>query len=86
MLLTAGIARCAEPIAKQFLRYVYGADGIDLVVICQPSDDLWMLRSQKNEQALSSIEQLRFDTSPAGVRSFIINNGSGMDVCFLEIK
>lgn len=86
MLLTTSIARCADPVAKQFLRYVYGADGIDLVAICQPSDDLWMLRGRKNEQALFSIEQLRFETSPTGVRSFMINNGSGMDVCFLEIK
>jgi hypothetical protein len=86
MLLTAGSARCADAIPKQFLRYLYGADGVELTAICHPSDDLWMLRGAKNEKALSEIDSLKIEAKLAGIFSYTINNGLGVDVCFIELR
>jgi hypothetical protein len=50
------IASCtshaAEPVAKQFLRFMYGADGIQISNICYASDDLWMLPGAKEYKCL----------------------------------
>ena len=82
MLLTAPAARCAEPVAKQFLRYIYGADGIDLASICHPSDDSWMLRGPTNTNALTALDALRFDTNRTGIVSGVV----GADMYFVELR
>lgn len=52
-LTTAGYSASA---ANSFLRYVYGADGIDPQTLCWPNDDVWMLRGAKNPEGLAQLE------------------------------
>lgn len=72
VLLTAPVAQCAEPVAKQFLRYIYGADDISLTNICHPSDDLWMLRGAKNTNALTALDVEKIESKRTGVLSGVL--------------
>ena len=81
-LVSASAAQCAEPVAKQFLRYIYGADGMELTNICHPSDDAWMLRGAKNTNALTELDQLKISAKPAGVTSGLV----GRDLYFVETR
>lgn len=82
LLFAAPAAHSAEPVAKQFLRYVYGADGIEITNVCHPSDDLWMLRGNKNSNALASLNALPFDSKRTGVVSGLV----GTDLYFVELR
>ena len=82
LLLVTPAAQSAEPVAKQFLRYVYGADGIALTNICHSSDDLWMLRGARNTNALAALNTLQFDAKGTGVVSGIV----GTDIYFVELR
>ena len=82
LLLATPVAQCAEPAAKQFLRYIYGADGIGLTNICHPSDDLWMLRGTKNTNALAALDAEKFESKRTGVSSGVL----GTDIYFIELR
>jgi hypothetical protein len=82
LLVSVSAAQGAEPAAKQFLRYVYGADGIDLTSICHPSDDVWMLRGAKNTNALATLDALKVASKPSGIASGLI----GTDIYFVETR
>jgi hypothetical protein len=82
LLLTTSTAWCAEPASKQFLRYVYGVDGIDITNICQPSDDLWMLSGAKNTNALAAIDNLNISSKSNGIISGVL----GPDLYFIEMR
>lgn len=82
LLLAAPAAESAEPAAKQFLRYIYGADGISLTNICHPSDDLWMLRGARNANALAALDTEKFESKRTGVSSGVL----GTDIYFVELR
>src|SRR5690349_9847698 len=84
LCVLSGSARAAdESPAKQFLRYVYGADVGDILAICLPSDDLWMLHGAKNTNALAAVEALSID---ARKRSGVYTGVIQTDVYFIELK
>ena len=74
VLFLAAHARAQEPVAKQFLRHLYGAEGIDIARICHPSDDLWMLGGARDSEALDAIEGIRIDTARNGVVSGVVRS------------
>jgi len=82
LLVSASAAQCAEPAAKQFLRYIYGADDIELTNVCHPSDDSWMLRGAKNTNALTALDSLKVSTRTNGVTSGLV----GRDMYFIETR
>jgi|GEM_PF-5901657 len=82
LLLIAPAAHCAESVAKQFLRCVYGADGIELTNICHPSDDLWMLRGGANTNAQAALNRLQLEAKGTGVVSGVF----GTDIYFIELR
>jgi hypothetical protein len=82
ILVSASVAQCAEPVGKQFLRYIYGADGVELTNVCHSSDDLWMLRGAKNTNALSTLDSLTIASKPTGVTSGLV----GRDLYFVETR
>ena len=82
MLLAAPAAPCAESVTKQFLRYIYGADGIELTNVCHPTDDAWMLRGAKDTNALAEIDEEKFTSKRTGVTTAIV----GTDICFIELR
>jgi hypothetical protein len=82
LLLSASAAQGSESVAKQFLRYVYGEDGIELVDICHPSEDAWMLRGAKNTNALAALDSLKIESKPKGITSGMV----GKDIYFLELR
>jgi len=82
LLVAASVAQAAEPAAKQFLRYIYGADGIELTNVCHPSDDAWMLRGAKNTNALAALDSLKIASKPTGITSGLV----GTDIYFIETR
>ncbi len=82
MLLAAPTAFCAESVTKQFLRYIYGADGIELTNVCHPTDDAWMLRGAKDTNALAEIDEEKFTSKRNGVTTATVGTG----LCFIELR
>jgi hypothetical protein len=82
LLVSVSAARCAEPITKQFLRYIYGADGLELTNICLPSDDAWMLRGAKDTNALAAVNNLTIASKPTGITSGLV----GREMYFIETR
>jgi hypothetical protein len=82
LLVSVCAARGAEPAGKQFLRYIYGGDGVELGSICLPSDDAWMLRGAKNTNALAALDSLRIASKPTGITSGLL----GGDMYFIETR
>ena len=82
MLISVCGAECAEPASKQFLRYIYGADGVELTNICYPSDDAWMLRGAKDTNALAILDTLKVSSKTNGVTSGLV----GRDMYFIETR
>jgi hypothetical protein len=82
LLITTPLVQCAEPTAKEFLRYMYGADGVDITNICYPSEDLWMLKGAKNTNALAAIDMEKFESKSTGVLSGML----GTDLYFIETR
>src|SRR3954463_8792661 len=72
LLLAVACARGEEPAAKQFLRYMYGADGIDIGRIAYPDADSWMLRDFKNPRRLAAVEQEKIAAKKNGIYSGLI--------------
>jgi hypothetical protein len=82
LLVSVSAARSAEPVTKQFLRYIYGADGVELTNICLPSDDAWMLRGSKNTNALTALNSLKIGSKHTGITSGLV----GRDMYFVETR
>jgi hypothetical protein len=68
--------------ANSFLRYIYGADGIDLKTICWPNDDIWMLRGAKSPAGLAQLESAKIPHGSNEVLWENIQNG----LCMVEIR
>lgn len=68
--------------ANSFLRYVYGADGIDLKTICWPNDDIWMLRGAKNSAGLAQLESEKL---PHGSNEVLWENIQN-SLCMVEVR
>jgi hypothetical protein len=68
--------------AHSFLRYVYGADGIDLPKIAWPHDDIWMLRGAKNPAGLTQLESEKLPHGSNEVLWKNIQNG----LCMVEVR
>jgi len=82
LVLIAPAVQSAEPVAKQFLRYIYGADDIDVTNICHPSEDLWMARGAKNTNALAALNAEKIESKRTGVLSGVL----GTDIYFIELR
>lgn len=83
LTLSAQAAPAQESPVKQFLRYIYGADGVDISRICLPHDDTWMLRGAKNTNALSTVEALSIDPAKrSGIFSGLVRN----EAYFVEVR
>lgn len=82
LFVFVSVGHSAEPAAKQFLRYIYGADGIELTNICHLSDDAWMLRGAKNTNALAELDSLKIVSKPTGIISGLV----GRDIYFIETR
>lgn len=81
-LIFASAGQCAEPVAKQFLRYIYGADSLELTNICHESDDTWMLPGAKNTNALAALDHLQIKAKSNGITSGFV----GRDMYFVETR
>jgi hypothetical protein len=87
VMLAAPAAQGAEPAAKQFLRYIYGAEGINLADISHPSVDLWMLRGAKNAVVLAALDAAKIEARRTGVISGILKaSENGPDLYFIETR
>jgi hypothetical protein len=76
-------ALAEESVVKQFLRYVYGADGVDIAQTCLPSDDLWMLRGARNTNTLAAVDALSLDPAKrSGIFFGLIRN----EGYFVEVR
>src|SRR6266576_1305221 len=82
LVVSVFAAQCAEPVTKQFLRFIYGADGVELTNICHPSDDAWMLRGAKNTNALAALDNLNIASKATGITSGLV----GTDMYFIETR
>ena len=82
LLITSSTSQAAEPAAKQFLRFVYGADGIEITNVCHPSDDLWMLRGAKDTNTLAALDGLKIASKSTGITSGLL----GRDMYFIETR
>jgi len=82
LLVSVSAAQFSEPVARQFLRYVYGADNVELTNICLPSDDVWMLQGAKNSNALAALDGLKIASKPTGITSGLV----GRDMYFIETR
>ena len=81
--LVSQTAFSKEPVAKQFLRHIYGADGINIAQICVPSEDLWMLRGAKDTNALATVDAMKpHSFKDTGVFTAMVRN----DISFIEIR
>jgi len=83
LTLIARVAFCDEPVAKQFLKYTYGAEGIDAAKICLPSDDLWMLQGALNPNALKALEAEEF---PSTNRNVVVSGVLAANMYFVEVR
>ncbi|PWU18059.1 MAG: hypothetical protein C5B50_10025 [Verrucomicrobia bacterium] len=81
--LLTQVAMAEDSPVKPFLRYVYGAEGIDISKVCLPSDDIWMLRGAKDENALASVDALMFETNRV---SGVFCGMVGKDGYFVEVR
>jgi len=75
-------SRAAEPVAKQFLRFIYGADDIQISNVCYATDDIWMLPGAKNTNALAAIDNLKITSKTSGITSGLL----GHDLYFIETR
>jgi hypothetical protein len=82
LFIFVSVSHSAEPAGKEFLRYIYGADGIELTNICHPSDDAWMLRGAKNTNALAEVDRLKIVAKTTGIISGLV----GRDIYFIETR
>jgi hypothetical protein len=82
LLVSLFSAHPGEPMTKQFLRYIYGADAVELTNVCLPSDDVWMLRGAKDTNALAALDNLKIAWKPTGITSGLV----GRDMYFIETR
>lgn len=71
-----------DPPAKQLLRYVYGAEGLEVSTFMHPAEDAWMLRGTNNSGALAAVNALTVTHKTNGVVSGLV----GMDLHFVETR
>jgi hypothetical protein len=82
MAHTTCVGATPETVAKQFLKYQYGADGISIQEICHPHDDVWMLRGECNPEGIKAVDSERIAMKDPGVLARVI----GQDLCIVEIR
>lgn len=66
-LFFASVAWGDESAARQCLRYIYGASGVDVTNAFHLSPDLWMLRGATNPAALAKVDALKIEAKSTGV-------------------
>jgi len=76
------LAISAQTPAQKFLHYCYGAEGVDIVAICHPTDDLWMLRGAKNDEAIKAVNETPLRLADSGLFSGPI----GRDFCVVQMR
>jgi hypothetical protein len=86
LLFTSEIV-AAQSVSEQFLRYIYGAEDVDIAKVCLPTDDLWMLPGAKNTNAWKAITALKLDSKKEnGILSGVIPQAQGQDLYFVELR
>jgi hypothetical protein len=84
LLLAIQSALCDAPVAKQFLQFMYGAEGLDTAKICLQNDDLWMLPGSKDTNGLLALDAEKFDPRKRnGIVSGVL---AGETIYFIELK
>lgn len=69
-------------VANEFLRYVYGAEDVDLAKVCWPHDDLWMLRGAPNPAGLAELAA----TNIRHKDNDIVWESIANDLCIVEVR
>lgn len=83
LVLTASCASAAHgSAAKKFLTFSYGGDDTSINEICQPNDDLWMLRGTRNPEAIQAVESAPINLKDPGIYTGIV----GRDLCVVEMR
>mgnify|MGYP001605030639 CR=1 FL=1 len=72
----------AASAATEYLRHVYGADGVDLDKVAWPNDDLWMLRGAKNATGLAELQSTPIKHGANEVLWENVANG----LCMIEVR
>ena len=84
MGLLAQVGLCDAPVAKKFLQFLHGADGVNVTNLCLPTADLWMLAGAKNTNLLEALDAEKFDAKKQnGIVSGILG---GEALYFFELK
>ncbi len=81
-LLLWGRSFAAGDPAREFLRFIYGADDVKVSEVCWPSDDLWMIAGPKNDRGLAEIATLQFSSGKDQVIWKTIAGG----LCIVELR
>ena len=72
----------SEIMPKQFLKYAYGDDGIPIEKICQPNDDVWMLRGERNPAGIQAVDSEPISIGDPGIYARVV----GRDFCVVEVR
>lgn len=72
----------AASTATNYLRYVYGDDGVEVAAVAWPHDDLWMLRGAKNPGGLAELAANPVKHSANEVVWELVAGG----LCMFEVK
>lgn len=58
-LLSFGRSFAAADPAREFLRFIYGAENVNIADVCWPNDDVWMIAGPKNDRLLAEVAALK---------------------------
>ena len=82
LIVTTATLSAAENTPLQFLRYIYGADDVDITKVCHPTDDVWMLRGAKNTNVLAQLKTHKFYPGQTNIISGTLQT----DLYFIELR
>lgn len=82
LLITAALSAAPADVAKEFLAYAYGKEGVNIQELCLPHDDLWMLRGLPNPSGLKAVDGVEIKLKQSGVFIGVV----GRDMAVVELK
>jgi len=81
LLLSSPAIAAAEP-AREFLRYLFGAEEVKVAEVCWPNDDLWMIAGPKDDRVLAEIAALKL---APGKNEVVWEKFTG-GLCIIELR
>lgn len=66
---------------RQFLRFIYGDDSVNIKTVCHPHPDVWMLAGERNPKLLEAIDAQSFPAT-----NFVTMGAVGSSLYFLEVR